>query len=86
MLVKRNRDSFELAHGGTLFLDEIGSLSPNLQPKLLRVLETKSFTRLGSIKKITINCRITCATNKPLRAMVEEGSSVRISTSGSVLS
>ena len=64
---------FELAHGGTLFLDEIGSLSPNLQPKILRVLETKSFTRLGSVKKISINCRITCATNKPLRAMVEEG-------------
>jgi len=64
---------FELAHGGTLFLDEIGSLSPNLQPKLLRVLETKSFTRLGSVKRININCRITCATNKPLRAMVEEG-------------
>ena len=64
---------FELAHGGTLFLDEVGSLSPNLQPKLLRVLETKSFTRLGSVKRISINCRITCATNKPLRAMVEEG-------------
>jgi transcriptional regulator with PAS, ATPase and Fis domain len=64
---------FELAHGGTLFLDEVSSLSPNLQPKLLRVLETKSFSRLGSVKKIAINCRITCASNKPLRAMVEEG-------------
>jgi transcriptional regulator with PAS, ATPase and Fis domain len=63
---------FELAHGGTLFLDEIGSLSPSLQPKLLRVLETKSFSRLGSIKKIAINCRITCASNKPLRTMVGE--------------
>jgi transcriptional regulator with PAS, ATPase and Fis domain len=64
---------FELAHGGTLFLDEVSSLSPNLQPKLLRVLETKSFSRLGSVKKIAINCRIACASNKPLRAMVEEG-------------
>ena len=64
---------FELAHGGTLFLDEVSSLSPNLQPKLLRVLETKSFSRLGSIKKIAINCRITCASNKPLQALVEEG-------------
>ena len=64
---------FELAHGGTLFLDEVSSLSPQLQPKLLRVLETKSFNRLGSVKKIAINCRITCASNKPLRALVEEG-------------
>lgn len=64
---------FELAQGGTLFLDEISSLSLNLQPKLLRVLESKSFTRLGSVKKININCRIICATNRPLRPLVQEG-------------
>lgn len=64
---------FELAHGGTLFLDEVSSLSASLQPKLLRVLETKSFTRLGGLRKINVNCRITCATNKPLRDLVQEG-------------
>jgi len=63
---------FELAHGGTLFLDEVSSLSPHLQPKLLRVLETKRFSRLGSVKKIAINCRIMCASNTLLRAMVEQ--------------
>ncbi|HEX2228458.1 MAG TPA: sigma 54-interacting transcriptional regulator [Candidatus Binatia bacterium] len=64
---------FELAHGGTLFLDEVSSLSASLQPKLLRVLETKTFTRLGGLRKIKINCRITGATNKPLRELVEQG-------------
>jgi PAS domain S-box-containing protein len=64
---------FELAHGGTLFLDEVSSLSANLQPKLLRVLETKSFTRLGGLRRINMSCRITAATNKPLRELVEEG-------------
>ena len=64
---------FELAQGGTLFLDEVSSLSANLQPKLLRVLETKSFNRLGGLRRIDLNCRITAATNKPLRELVEEG-------------
>lgn len=64
---------FELAHGGTLFLDEIGELSPTIQPKLLRVLETKSFGRLGGAKRIMADFRLLCATNKPLRLMVEEG-------------
>jgi transcriptional regulator with PAS, ATPase and Fis domain len=64
---------FELAHGGTLFLDEIEELSPTLQPKLLRVLETKSFTRLGGTQKIVVDCRLLCATNKPLRAAMAEG-------------
>ena len=63
----------ELAHGGTLFLDEIGELSLTLQPKLLRVLETKSFTRLGATQRMTVDCRLLCATNRPLRAMVAEG-------------
>jgi transcriptional regulator with PAS, ATPase and Fis domain len=63
----------ELAHGGTLFLDEVGSLSPTVQPKLLRVLETKSFAHLGSLRKIEIDCRIVCATNKSLRELVEDG-------------
>jgi transcriptional regulator with PAS, ATPase and Fis domain len=64
---------FELAHGGTLFLDEIEELSPTVQPKLLRVLETKSFTRLGGTQRIVVDCRLLCATNKPLRAAVAEG-------------
>lgn len=58
---------FELVHGGTLFLDEIGQLSPTLQPKLLRVLETKRFTRLGGTREIAVHCRLCCATNTPLR-------------------
>lgn len=63
----------ELAHGGTLFLDEIGELNPAMQPKLLRVLETRNFTRLGGTRKIRVDCRLLCATNKPLRFLVAEG-------------
>ena len=64
---------FELAHRGTLFLDEISSLSASVQPKLLRVLETKTLSRLGSLGKIEIKCRIICATNTPLKELVNAG-------------
>lgn len=57
---------FELADGGTLFLDEIGELSPRLQVKLLRVLETRSFFRVGGTKQVRVDIRLVAATNKNL--------------------
>ncbi len=64
---------FELADKGTLFLDEIGDMDLSTQAKLLRVIETKSFKRLGGIKDITVNVRIVSATNKDLKQLVEKG-------------
>jgi formate hydrogenlyase transcriptional activator len=63
----------ELANNGTLFLDEIGDLPPELQPKLLRVLQEREFERLGSSRTVTTNVRIIAATNRDLTAMVQEG-------------
>jgi DNA-binding NtrC family response regulator len=63
---------FELADGGTLFLDEIGELSPRLQVKLLRVLETRSFFRVGGIKQVKVDVRLVAATNKMLQQEVQE--------------
>ncbi|WZL74995.1 sigma 54-interacting transcriptional regulator [Clostridiaceae bacterium 35-E11] len=62
---------FELANGGTLFLDEIGEMSIHLQAKLLRVLETRSISRIGSNKKIDVDVRIIAATNRNLEQMVK---------------
>ena len=64
---------FELAHGGTLLLDEIGDLPPELQPKLLRVLEEQEFERLGSTRTIRTDARIIAATNRPLEDLVDAG-------------
>jgi two-component system, NtrC family, response regulator AtoC len=64
---------FELATGGTLFLDEIGEIGPVLQTKLLRVIETRSFYRVGGTKQITVDVRILAATNKDLKQAVKEG-------------
>lgn len=64
---------FELANHGTLFLDEIGELSPQLQSKLLRVLETMSFYRVGGQRKVDVNVRIIAATNMDLGAAVQQG-------------
>ncbi|MEJ5377232.1 MAG: sigma-54 dependent transcriptional regulator [bacterium] len=64
---------FELANGGTLFLDEVGEMSPQLQVKLLRVLQERSFERLGGIKSIEVDVRIIAATNKDLEASIQEG-------------
>jgi DNA-binding NtrC family response regulator len=64
----------ELASGGTLFLDEIGEMAPMLQVKLLRVLERRTFRRVGGTKDITVNLRIISATNQDLERMVGDGS------------
>ncbi|WP_058910632.1 sigma-54 interaction domain-containing protein [Entomohabitans teleogrylli] len=64
---------FELANGGSLFLDEIGDMPLHLQAKLLRVLQEKAITRVGSNNVINIDVRIIAATNKDIYAMVENG-------------
>jgi len=64
---------FEKADGGTIFLDEIGDTPKNIQVKLLRVLETGEFFRVGSSKMYTADVRIIAATNRDLWSMVEEG-------------
>ena len=63
----------ELANNGTLFLDEIGEMNPMMQVKLLRVLERRTFKRVGGTKDITVNIRILSATNQDLERMVREG-------------
>ena len=64
---------FEMAHNGTIFLDEIGEMSPNLQAKLLRVLQEKSFTPVGGTKTVQVDARVVAATNKDLDEEVEGG-------------
>lgn len=64
---------FEQANGGTLFLDEIGNIPLHLQAKLLRVLQNRTVTRVGSEKQIKIDIRLICATNMNLEKMVHEG-------------
>ena len=68
---KRTKGKFEIASGGTLFLDEIGDMEPGVQAKLLRILETQEFERLGSGKVMKADVRIIAATNKNLEEMVE---------------
>ncbi len=70
---KRKLGLLELAHGGTLFLDEIGEMSLTLQSKLLRVLETQSFFRVGGTKKVEVDVRFIAATNRELDQFVGEG-------------
>jgi DNA-binding NtrC family response regulator len=67
------RGLLELADGGTLFLDEIGDLSPALQPKLLRAIETQTFRRVGGQKELRVDVRFVAATNRDLEAMVRAG-------------
>ncbi len=63
----------EIAHNGTLFLDEIGELSAQLQGKILRVIETKSFFRVGGTKEVSVDVRFLSATNKDIRKEIETG-------------
>ncbi len=67
------RGLFEVADGGTLFLDEIGDLSPQLQPKLLHVIETGRFRRLGGTREMRSDTRLIAATNLDLAKAVESG-------------
>jgi DNA-binding NtrC family response regulator len=64
---------FEMADGGTIFLDEIATISPKMQIELLRVLETKTFVRVGGNREITSDFRVICATNKDLKSLVKNG-------------
>jgi DNA-binding NtrC family response regulator len=70
---KRKLGLLELAHRGTLFLDEIGEMSLTLQSKLLRVLETQTFYRVGGTKKVEVDVRFIAATNRDLSQDVVEG-------------
>lgn len=70
---KQKRGLLELADGGTLFLDEIGEMPVEMQAKLLRVLETRAFYRLGGSKEVKINVRILAATNRNLEEAMKEG-------------
>ena len=64
---------FEMADSGSIFLDEIATISTKMQVELLRVLESKTFMRVGGNKEITSDFRVICATNKDLKSMVEKG-------------
>ena len=69
----QKKGKIELAEGGTLFFDEIGELRPELQAKLLRVLQEKEFERVGGTKAISLDARLIAATNKNLAQAVERG-------------
>ena len=70
--VARKKGRFEIAHGGTIFLDEIGELSPNLQVKLLRVLQEKVIERVGGVDPIPVDIRVIAATNRSLNEEIEK--------------
>jgi DNA-binding NtrC family response regulator len=70
---RKKKGLIEAAAGGTLFLDEIGEIEPAVQAKLLRVLETGQFRRLGGVKDLNANARIVAATNRDLESMSREG-------------
>lgn len=71
--VAQKRGLVEAADGGTLFLDEIGEISPTAQAKLLRVIETRQFRRVGGVKDLVADARIVAATNRDLGEMAKEG-------------
>src|SRR5262249_42736007 len=69
----RHIGTFEWAHGGRRFLDEIGELPMDLQPKLLRVLETRMLSRVGGNEQIPVDFRLVAATHRDLRVEIEGG-------------
>jgi DNA-binding NtrC family response regulator len=71
--IYNRKGRFEMADNGTIFLDEIATISSKMQIELLRVLETKSFVRVGGNKEIPSDFRVICATNRDLKSMVEQG-------------
>ncbi len=71
--VCETKGKFEIAEKGTLFLDEVGDISPNLQSKLLRVIETRDFMKVGGEKVLKTEARIIAATNQNLKSLIEEG-------------
>ena len=70
---ERRQGLFETADRGTIFLDDIGDLAPELQPKLLKMLETRTFRRLGGAREISVDVRLIAATSRQLQADVESG-------------
>lgn len=71
--IKQKYGKIELAQNGTLFLDEIGELTPSIQAKFLKVLQDKSFERVGGLETIKTNARFITATNRDLKQMVKDG-------------
>ncbi|MGQ9630493.1 MAG: sigma-54-dependent transcriptional regulator [bacterium] len=71
--IKRKLGKFEIADGGTVFLDEVGDTPPSIQAKLLRVLQDRSFERVGGNETISVDVRVIAATNKNLERAVERG-------------
>ncbi len=71
--IQRRLGRFELADGGTIFLDELGELSPDTQVALLRVLQEQEFERVGGTQPIEVNVRVIAATNRDLKAAVDDG-------------
>jgi DNA-binding NtrC family response regulator len=71
--IAQHQGVFERAHGGTLFLDEVGELDANSQAKLLRVLQDRTFERLGGTRQIQVDVRLIAATNRDLKKLVEQG-------------
>jgi two-component system response regulator HydG len=69
--VRQHKGIFEQAHGGTILLDEIGDISPQLQVKLLRVLQNQSFQRVGGTEEIKVDVRVIAATNRDLQTAME---------------
>src|SRR3990172_7819463 len=71
--VARKHGLFEVADGGTLFLDEIGDISLSLQSRILRVVDSGTFRRVGGLSDVRVNVRVICATNRDLYQMVQDG-------------
>jgi len=71
--IQQRKGRFEMANGGTIFLDEIGDISPAVQVRLLRVLQERTFERVGSSESVPVNVRVLAATSRNLEKEIEEG-------------